>query len=520
MPEADKTIFHNTNHQVASYLFERARPEIITGLISALIAAWFFREQLDQMTLLYWAGSAALIYVLRFLIVSVGKSNEVSGSRSFLFLLMLALCGVLWGAAGYFAILHESVILKTAILTLIICLCFFITMIYSGKLSYFLAFAIPAIGLTAYPMLDQNSGLLYALLATGGFLFLLSLIYHNSFLKGLRLRAEHDHLLSQHKSLIEQSQRTEVSLKSTQQKNDEIQANLSQTSVNLDQCESRKESLVTTLQSNIRTDPITNLSNRKEFLETVQTEWQRATRSKDPLTVAYINVDGFDTLSKEKDKRTVLSTLKKVGASIKEHGRRAGDLPARIDKSGFALLLLGADSTNASKIIENVRQSVSNLNLPVNSKNDPVTVHAGVATLIPNSETTPAEIFGHAESAAYEAQFQGGDRVVSFHAFHDIEISPWDSVKDGDLNEANFQQKLLSLGYNTKREIIPSKTSFSNQSFKKAALFAVFSGHFLLNIEGQEYELKRGSSLILPEGVSFSAEVVGDMPVVLYLEKR
>ncbi len=520
MTEADKTIIHNINHQVTSYLFERARPEIIIGLISALIAAWYFRELINQSTLFYWTGCAAFIYVLRLLISGTGIINEVSGTRSFLFLLTLIACGILWGAAGYFTILHESIILKTTILTLIVCLCFFITMIYSGKISYFLAFTIPALGLTVYPMLDQSSGLLYALLATGSFLFLVSLIYHNSFLSGLRLRAEYDQLREQHDSLTEQSKKTEVSLKSALQRNDEIQENLSQASVDLNHCETRKESLVTTLQSNIKTDPITNLSNRKDFLETVQQEWQRAARSKDPLTIAYINVDGFDTLSKEKDKKTVLSTLKKIGASIKQHGRRAGDLPARIDKAGFALLLLGADSTNASKIIDNVRKSVSSLNLPANSKNDPVTVHAGVATLIPNSETSPEEIFGHAESAAYEAEFQGGDRVVSFHAFHDIEISQWDTVKDGDLNEANFQQKLLSHGYNTKREIIPPKTSFNNQSFKKAALFAVFSGHFLLNIEGQNYELKRGSSLILPEGISFSAEVVGDMPVILYLEKR
>ena len=520
MLEANKTYFHETNNQVTAYLFERARPEVIISLIAALVVAWFSQNLVEQTTLLSWASAALLIYLFRFVIIRGGKNGEVKSTRSFLFILTLALSGVLWGAAGYFSVPHESVMFKTGILTVVVCLCFLVTMIYSGKISYFLAFAVPALGLSAYPMLGQNSGLLYALLATGGFLFLLSVIYHNSFLSGLQLRTEHAHLRAQHDSLLEESRKTDVSLKSSIQKNDEIQANLSKTSENLSQCVNSKETLVSTLKTNLRTDPITNLSNRKDFIETVTEEWQRSTRSKEPLTVAFINVDEFDTLSKEKDKKTVLSTLKNIGESIKSHGRRAGDLPARFDKSGFALLLLGADAKDASKIVENVRLSINDKNLSVNNNGDPVTVHAGVATLVPSRKSSPEELFNNVESAAFEASFQGGDRVVSFHSFQNIDISLWDPIKDGELNEANFQQKQFSLGYNTKRELIPPKTSFRDQRFSKPVLFAVYSGTFLMNIEGQSYELKRGSSLVLPENVSLSAEVVGDVPVILYLEKR
>ncbi len=517
--EADKTFFHDINNQVTAFLFERARPEILMGLVSAMIVAGVFWNLIDQTKLLYWTGSAIVLYFFRFLIT---RSNEVSGTRSFLFLLLLILCGLLWGAAGYSAISLESNIHKAGLFAWITCLCFLITLIYAGKLSYFLAFTIPALGLTAFGLLDQttswNPTLLYLLIATGAFLFLVSLIYHNSFLGGIRLKAEHQQLLSEHDSLLEESKKMEVKLKSTIQENNEILANLNQTSENLDQCESRKETLVSTLKSNLKTDPITNLSNRRDFIETVSQEWQRSTRSKEPLTVAFINVDEAEKLSHENDKKTVFSTLKKIGESIKSHGRRAGDLPARFDKAGFALMLLGADSTNATKIVDNIRESIKKLNLSVD--NDPVTVHAGVATLVPNRKMSPEDLFDHVESAAFEAQFQGGDRVVSFHAFHNIEISLWDSIKDGELNEANFQQKLYSLGYNTKRELIPSKTTFRDQSFSKPTLFAVYSGVFLLNIEGQAYELKRGCHLVLPENVSFSAEVIGESPVILYLEKR
>ena len=524
MLEPNKTFFHDINNQVTSYLFERARPEIIIGLISALVVAGVFWKSIDPRSLLIWITCAVVLYLLRFMIIRGGKSGEVRGTRSFLFLLMLALCGLLWGIAGYSIGMLESNIYKVGLLACIVCLCFFITMIYSGKLSYFLAFTLPALGLTTYALLDQaapwNPMALYLLIATGVFLLFLSLLYRNSFLSGIRLKAEHDQLLKEHDSLLEESQKMEVALKSTSQKNNEILENLNKASENLNQCEDRKESLISTLKTNIRFDPVTNLSNRKDFIETVEQEWQRASRSKDPLSVAFINVDDFEKLNKNNDRNMILSTLKKIASSIKAHGRRAGDLPARFDKSGFALLLLGADSKNASKIVENIRMAISDLNLSVNHTDDPVTVHAGVATLIPNRKSDPEELLENVESAAYEAQFQGGDRVISFQPFQDIAITPWDSIKDGELNEANFQQKLFSRGHNTKREVISPKTTFKDQSFSKPTLFAVFSGNFLLNIEGQAHEIKRGSSLVLPEGVSFSAEVIGDDPVILYLEKR
>lgn len=525
MLEANKTFFHVSNNQVTAYLLERARPEIIIGLISALLATGLFWNYFDQKSLLAWGGCALALYFIRWLITFGGIAGEVSGSRSFLFFLMLFLCGILWGTAGYFVVQMDSGIHKTGLLTCIVCLSFLITMVYSGKLSYFLAFSLPAFGLTIFSLysandLPWNSIALYSLAAAGVFLLLISLIYRNTFLKDLQLKTEHLQLQAAHQSLIEESQKTEVALKSTTQKNNEISENLSKASEDINQYEVRQKSLKNALKSNIRIDPITKLSNRRNFLKTIQQEWQRSTRSKEPLTIAFINVDEFDTLKKDKNNNTVLSIVKKVGNLIKAHGRRSGDMPARLNKASFALLLSGADSHNASKIIDSIRHSINSLNLVSNNNGDPVTVHAGFATQVPNRKSNPRELLDHAEAAAFEAEFQGGDRVISFQTFHNIGITPWNSTNDGELNETNFQQKLLSQGYNTKREVIPQKTAFHDQSFTKPTLFAVYSGTFLLNIEGEEHKLNRGSSLILPEDVSFNAEVVGDEAVILYLEKR
>ncbi len=524
MQETDPINPIETNSQVSSFLFARAQSEVMLGLVSVLITAKIFWESAEQPHILYWTLIGLALYVARFFIGNTQNLERVSSVRTVTFFIALALCGILWGSAGYSAIQGQADFLKNGLLVWICCLCFLSTLIYTGKLSYFLAFILPAIGIPIAALINnvspEVSPMLYFLAGTAGFLTLLSLIYRKSFLRGISAQTDYQQLLVEHSALMEKSQKLEVSLKTSLQNTEEIQSSLEKTSKVLNKCETSKDTLATNLRSNLRTDPITNLSNRKEFLDRLSQEWQRSTRSKEPLTVAYINVDGFDKLMKEKDKTTIFSTLKRVGESIKAHGRRAGDVPARVDKSGFALLLLGADSKDASKIIERVRRSISDKHMSANNSGDPITVHAGVATLVPSKESSPEELFEHVESAAYEAKFQGGNRVINFHAFNDIPMTNWDLMKDGDLNEANFQQKLLREGYNTKREVVPTKTTFKDQSFSKPMLFAVYSGIFMLNVEGQEYELKRGSSLVLPENVTFSAEVISDVPVVLYLEKH
>lgn len=522
--KTDTAPMMNTSKFLAYNFFNRATPEITIGLVSALIVAGTAWNQFEQKVIMTWVACAVVIYLIRFLIVRIPAENNITVSRYGLFVLFILTGGILWGAAGYAAVLQDSVVHKSAILFWIVCLVFMITLIYSGSLTLLSVFAIPALGLPLYALLTQTSPwhpiVTIILSATGIFLFLLSLIYRRTFLDTLETLPKYEQLIEDHQSLQEETDRLEVNLKTTVQKHQEIISNLKQASQNLDQCESKKENLVNTLKSTMKNDPVTNLSNRRGFLETINKEWQRAIRSRDPLTLAFIKIDDFDAIAKDNDKSTVLTTLKKVADSIRSHGRRAGDLPARLDKADFALLLQGADAKNAARIIENVRSNISKMHLPRNSKGEPVTIHAGVATLVPSRKTHPEKLIERVESAAYEAAFQGGDRVISFHAFNNIEIIPWDTEKGGELNEMNFQQSLLSMGYNTKREVIPPRTKFRDQSFTRPTLFAVYSGIFQLNIEGQIYEMKRGSSMVMPEGISFNAEVMGESAVVLYLEKR
>lgn len=525
MLEPDKTFFHELNNKVTSHLFARVGPEIILGLISVLIISGLFRNLVDQTQLLYWTIALITVYLLRLLVIRTGTSDEVQATRSFLFFLLLILCGILWGVAGYSVSSIYSDVHKAGLFIWIACLTVLIAVLYLGKLSYFIGFALPALGLTIFALFDQNysypwsSIIVYALAAIGIFLLFISFIYHKLFLDDIRRQIQYQDLIVEHNTLIEESKKMQVSLKSTNINHDETLVRLTKTTKNLNSWQNHSKSLIDKLRSQIRIDAVTNLPNQRTFTETVDIEWQRSTRSKEPVTLAYITVDHFDDLSKDEDKKSILSILKKVGASIKSHGRRAGDLPAHLDDdANFALLLLGANAKDASRIIDNIRNSISDLNL-ITSSNEHITVHAGVATQVPDRQTDLDDLYEHAESANYEAEFQGGDRVISYRGFSDIEISSWIKEDDEDLNETNFEIYLFGKGFNTKREEISTNTIFRDQSFSKPTMFAVYSGTFLFDIEGQAYTLNAGEHLTLPPGMTFGAEVVGDEPVILYLQR-
>ncbi|MFK8066610.1 MAG: diguanylate cyclase [Gammaproteobacteria bacterium] len=522
MLDNNKATSSNIKNKISAMVFKRAWPEIILGLISTLIIYRLFNGLVSQYYLLYWLASAVTLYLLRIIITGFRKSDEVRGLRLFIFFLLLISSGVLWGAAGYFTSFVNSDPHKLGFLIWLTSLIILVALGYSNKLTYYLGFTVPAVALTALGLNEQsypwNPLATYSLIAFATFLFLTLWFYRSASIKGIRSQIQLNELNHEYDTLIGESKRLQLSLNSTNKEHKETVATLDKTKKDLHAWHKRSKSLINTLRSQIRIDPVTNLPNQKTFTETISQEWQRSTRSKDPITLAYITVDHFDELKEVKDQKSILSVLKKVAASIKSHGRRAGDLPAHLDnEANFALLLVGADAKDATRIVDDIRNTINELNLMTDA-NHQVTIHAGVATKVPDRKIELDELYEHAESANYEAEFQGGNRVISYRNNNDIKILPWDQKRNGDLTEENFEMDLFSKGYATMKEEVSVGTVFRDQRFSKPTLFATYSGTFTLNIDGQIYALNAGEHLIIPEDLTFSAEVTGDKPLVLYFE--
>ena len=77
-----------------------------------------------------------------------------------------------------------------------------------------------------------------------------------------------------------------------------------------------------------------------------------------------------------------------------------------------------------------------------------------------------------------------------------------------------LQSRLESLGYEVCVHVLAPGTVFGAHCACESRIDAVFSGQLKLVISGHEHLLGPGDWVEIPAGVSMTAEVVGDEPVL------
>ena len=153
-------------------------------------------------------------------------------------------------------------------------------------------------------------------------------------------------------------------------------------------------------------DQLTGALNRRSFSIAAERERLRSAREGRPLTVAYVDLDGFkrinDRLGHREGDRMLRKFSTAVGSSI-----RGSDLFARIGGDEFAILLPATDAEQAISVLERIRATVAH-----NVDRDPtLTVSIGIATY----RFPPGDVdtmIADADSLMYRAKRAGGNRLV------------------------------------------------------------------------------------------------------------
>jgi len=160
-------------------------------------------------------------------------------------------------------------------------------------------------------------------------------------------------------------------------------------------------------------DSLTEIANRRRFDEYLEREWQRLTQEQTSLSLILCDVDFFKIYNDTYGHQAGDRCLQQIAKALQEAVKCEGDLVARYGGEEFAVILPSSNSDRAVSIVEKIQDSVRalELNYPQSPISSYVTLTFGVASIIPDPETSKESLIAGADRALYKAKALGRDRV-------------------------------------------------------------------------------------------------------------
>ena len=166
-------------------------------------------------------------------------------------------------------------------------------------------------------------------------------------------------------------------------------------------------------QHTARTDYLTGIHNKRQFIEQLGLELKRASRLQYPVSMVYIDLDNFkmvnDDLGHEAGDRQLALIAQTIAGLV-----RKTDLFARLGGDEFGLFLPDTDQARARPVLEKIESKVSQ---ELRRLNSPVTLSIGVITYH-NPPQDPKAIIQAADALMYQAKQTGKHRTL-YHDFNE-----------------------------------------------------------------------------------------------------
>ena len=162
------------------------------------------------------------------------------------------------------------------------------------------------------------------------------------------------------------------------------------------------------------TDPLTNLFNRRYFVERLKDEFILAKRQGFPVSIMISDLDNFkhyvDTYGHSNGDIILREVAKVVKLSLRE-----SDVVCRFGGDEFAYILPFTSSSDAKVVATRVKNNVSEYNFLENIIKEEIylTLSIGIATF-PEHGENEEEILGKADNALFKAKNIGKNKVVIY----------------------------------------------------------------------------------------------------------
>jgi len=160
-------------------------------------------------------------------------------------------------------------------------------------------------------------------------------------------------------------------------------------------------------------DALTGLINRRGFDNALNSLWYKAEDSGDPIALLMIDVDHFKKFNDAYGHSIGDECLRGIAGVLNHATLRSTDIVARYGGEEFVVILPCTEKSFAERVASRILKAVSNLKIPKIPDDDPeVTVSIGVAVILPDPKSTPQKLIDMADSALYQAKYNGRNRLV------------------------------------------------------------------------------------------------------------
>ncbi|MBI4455746.1 MAG: diguanylate cyclase [Acidobacteria bacterium] len=162
------------------------------------------------------------------------------------------------------------------------------------------------------------------------------------------------------------------------------------------------------IESQAKTDSLTQIANRRHFYERLEEELERSRRKQRQCTVVLMDLDHFKDINDHYGHSGGDKVLIYV-AQVFKKGSRISDVVARYGGDEFALILPETDATKAQRLVERIMQELERNP----SAFGVIGLSVGIASY-PDHAKDVKELEENVDKALYQAKKAGRNKIVIF----------------------------------------------------------------------------------------------------------
>lgn len=160
-------------------------------------------------------------------------------------------------------------------------------------------------------------------------------------------------------------------------------------------------------------DVLADIFNRRHFFDLAIREVEHMLRSGRSACVAMMDLDNFKGINDSFGHRQGDKELCLLAETIKNN-TRPFDIPARYGGDEFIIFLAETEKSDAYRVMERIREKISEANEGRSEAEPRISISAGVAELVPSGDDASAlleDAIGRADAALYQSKLRGRNRV-------------------------------------------------------------------------------------------------------------